>query len=131
MKTSAKNNMSLPRKSPRRKHRYQWIIDLLSDEASFFQKPMFGCEACYLHGRLVMVLAGSDREPWRGALVPTERSHHSSLRHEFKFLKVHPILGKWLYLPESSEAFESGAEALIERIQAKDSRMGVESGRSS
>ena len=86
---------------------------------------MFGCIGCYTSGRLVVVLA--DRgEPWQGLLVPTERSAQLSLRDDFPALRVHPVLGKWLYLPESNRRFASAASAIVEAIAAADSRIGVE-----
>ncbi|MBI2347324.1 MAG: hypothetical protein HYV05_01585 [Deltaproteobacteria bacterium] len=87
---------------------------------------MFGCKGCYLHGRLVLVLAARD-EPWNGLLVPTEKKHHESLLRDYKGLITHPILKKWLYLPESDGDFEESARALVESIKADDPRIGVES----
>ena len=86
---------------------------------------MFGCRGCYLYGRLVLVLAARD-EPWNGLLVPTEKRYHKSLRHDHKGLVTHPVLKKWLYLPESNEDFEEAARAIVERILGNDARIGVE-----
>jgi hypothetical protein len=91
---------------------------------------MFGSEACYLHGRLVLALTSGADEPWRGILVPTSKVHHRSLRQEFSGLQVHPVLRKWLYLPEVFDDFEETANSLIDRIVANDIRIGVESSRS-
>jgi len=87
---------------------------------------MFGCRGCYLYGRLVLVLAGRGKEPWNGLLVPTEREHHQSLRHDHKCLVIHPVLKKWLYLPEPHENFEEAARAIVERILGNDARIEVE-----
>jgi hypothetical protein len=86
---------------------------------------MFGCVACYLGGRLVIVLADR-REPFQGVLLPTERSAHPSLLADFEALRVHPMLGKWLYLPHASRGFAAVAAGLVERILAGDPRFGVE-----
>lgn len=86
---------------------------------------MFGCRACYLHGRLVIVLA-FHKEPWRGVLIPTEREFQESLIVDYPALTRHPVLGKWLYLRESSEQFEETASRLVRRILARDRRVGVE-----
>ncbi|MDD5542588.1 MAG: hypothetical protein PHX83_05385 [Acidobacteriia bacterium] len=131
MKTSAKSKRKLsfsldqprPRSIP---HRYQWILDSLSDQPSFLQKRMFGSLACYLDGKLVLALTGQNKEPWYGILVATERQNHKSLMAEFPSLKPHPILGKWLYLPESTGTFEETANRLVERILERDPRIGVE-----
>ncbi|MBZ5553671.1 MAG: hypothetical protein LAO21_13185 [Acidobacteriia bacterium] len=115
----------------RKRHRYQWVIDALSEQPSFFQKRMFGSEACYLHGRLVLALTSGADKPWCGILVPTAKVHHRSLLQEFSGLRVHSVLRKWLYLPEDFEEFEETTNKLIERILANDIRIGVESTRSS
>lgn len=98
----------------------------MAEEPSYIEKAMFGCRGCYLHGRLVLVLAARGKEPWNGLLVPTEKKHHDSLRRNHKSLVIHPILKKWLYLPESDEDFEQSARNLVESILADDPRIGVE-----
>lgn len=92
---------------------------------------MFGSQACYMHGRLVLALTSDKNEPWRGILVPTEKVHHRSLRKELRGLEVHPVLRKWLYLPEAFQEFEETAMQLVGRILANDLRIGVESSRAS
>ncbi len=109
-----------------RSHPFQWVVEPLSEEPSYIEKAMFGCKGCYLYGRLVLVLAARRREPWMGLLVPTEKKYHNSLRRDHKGLATHPILKKWLYLPESSDDFEEAAHALVESVLANDSRIGVE-----
>jgi hypothetical protein len=86
---------------------------------------MFGCVACYLSGRLVLVLA--DRgEPWQGLLIPSERSDHPSMLVDYPALRVHPVLGKWLYLADHTRRFAAAAAAIVDRIEARDERFGVE-----
>ncbi len=87
---------------------------------------MFGCKGYYLYGRLVLVLAARGKEPWNGLLIPTEKKYHKPLRRDYKSLLVHPILKKWLYLPEPNEDFEEAARVLVESILANDPRIGVE-----
>lgn len=86
---------------------------------------MFGCQACYLHGRLVLALA-SGAEPWNGLLIPTEHQFHDAIRKDFKTVKQPPILKKWLYLREASEDFESVVQDIVEAIRLNDQRFGVE-----
>lgn len=97
------------------------------EQPSYLQRAMFGCLGVYLHGRLMLVLAAS-REPWQGVLVPTAREHHPALLREEAELVPHPVLAKWLYLPDSSEVFDETAQRLVERVLADDSRIGVEPG---
>ena len=118
--------MDLLKTKARRSHPLHWVVEPLAEEPSFIEKAMFGCKGCYLHGRLVLVLAARD-EPWNGLLIPTERRHHPSLRRDHNTLVTHPVLKKWLYLPESSEDFEEAARTLVESILADDPRIGVES----
>ena len=71
------------------------------------------------------MLPPGDEDPWRGALFPTSREFHESLIAEFPLLRSHPVLGKWLYLPEDEERFEQVAAAVIRRIKANDPRLGI------
>lgn len=66
-------------------------------------------------------------EPWQGALVCTSREHHESLLAEFPSLVRHPVLGKWLYLPESADSFEADARRLVQLASRRDPRIGVAS----
>jgi hypothetical protein len=59
--------------------------------------------------------------------VPTDRAHHDALRREFPDLAPHPVLGKWLYLPETADAFERTAATLVGLARRRDPRIGVES----
>ncbi len=93
-------------------------------DPSYVGKAMFGCEAVYVQGLLVLVLADTE-EPWNGILVPTEKIRHQSLIAEFPDLVAHPILPKWLYLSAELDVFESVAKRLVQRIALADDRFGV------
>lgn len=114
------------KEKPKKASPFDWVIEPFCEEPSYIEKQMFGCKACYLHGRLKLVLASSDDADWNGLLIPTDKENHKSLREDFGSLKVHPILKKWLYLPEATEDFEEVAFALADRILADDVRIGVE-----
>ena len=102
-----------------------WLLEPLEGEQDYIQKPMFGCLAAYLHGRLMAVIA--DREPpFNGLLVPTSREFHESIIDEFPALISHPILGKWLYIPIDHDDFEQTATELVELMLSNDPRLGVE-----
>ena len=105
-------------------HRHQWLWEPLQSDPTFLLRSMFGTRAAYLDGRLVLCFCAR-QEPWRGVLVCTEREHQASLRAEFPSLLPHPILPKWLYLPESSDAFESIATRLVRAARARDPRLGI------
>ena len=108
----------------RRVHPYAWLWEPLETDASFVLAAMFGAKAVYLDGRLVLCFS-SREEPWRGVLVCTEREHHASLRARFPSLSPHPVLPKWLYLPESAGDFERAAGQLVELARDRDPRIGV------
>ncbi len=105
-------------------HRYAWLWEPLESEPGFVLRSMFGAKAVYLDGKIVLCLSTGE-EPWCGLLLPTDRAHHAALCAEFPALSIHPVLGKWLYLPESAAAFERTATALVQLIRRRDPRLGV------
>lgn len=116
---------SAKKKKIKKQHPLHWVLGPLMDEPSYIEKPMFGCLACYLHGRLMLLLC-SGEEPWNGILVPTDYQFHESIRKDFSDIVQHPVLKKWLYLPEATEDFESTASDIIETVRTNDIRFGVE-----
>jgi hypothetical protein len=103
----------------------RWVVDSIMDEPSYIERAWFGCRAIYLHGRLMLVLC-SGEEPWNGLLIATEHEFHNAIRQEFGDLVQHPVLKKWLYLPEASEDFESVSSEIVEAVRLGDQRFGVE-----
>ena len=108
----------------RKPHRYEWLWEPLAGEATFVLRSMFGAKAAYLDGKLMLCFSAGD-EPWRGVLVCTDRPHQPALQAEFPELSPHPILPKWLYLPESADRFEPVATALVGLARRRDVRLGV------
>lgn len=106
---------------------FTWLLEPIETITGYLRRPMFGCLASYLHGRLMVVLADRE-EPWSGILVPTSKTHHTSLMEDFPALTPHQILAKWLFLDSRAEDFEETAMALIDAIAANDPRIGVEPG---
>lgn len=101
-----------------------WILEPLERDAGYLRRKMFGCDAAYLDGLLYLVAA--DREdPWSGLLVCTSQERHEALLAEFPALRAHPVLGKWLYLPQTDEDFETVAARMAQLALARDPRMGV------
>ncbi|KAA1007686.1 hypothetical protein FVF58_23490 [Paraburkholderia panacisoli] len=102
-----------------------WIFDAFERDATYVRKRMFGCDAAYVEGLLWLVAA--DREaPWNGLLVCTSQERHAALIDDMPALRPHPVLGKWLYVPQDDPAFETVAERLTALVLARDSRVGVE-----
>jgi hypothetical protein len=105
-------------------HRHAWLWEPLEEEPTFILRAMFGSKALYLHGRMVAAFF-TKAEPWRGMMVCTERGYHESLRAEFPQLTPHPVLPKWLYLPEANDDFDRVAEKLMRLVQIRDPRIGI------
>lgn len=106
-------------------HPYAWLWEPLEDDPTFVLRAMFGTKAAYVAGRLALCFS-AQAEPWRGVLVCTERGHHESLLREFPALAPHPILPKWLYLPDAAASFEMTAQRLVKLVRHRDPRIGVE-----
>jgi hypothetical protein len=113
-----------PKSRPQIEHPYAGFWMPLEDEPSFVLRSLFGTKAVYLDGKMMLGFSAGE-EPWRGILVCTAREHHASLLAAYPALRPHPILGKWLYLPESADSFERVAEALVRRVRGRDPRIGV------
>ena len=110
---------------PKRVVPLEWLFEPLEGHSTYLRRPMFGCEAAYLSGRLVLVLASKD-EPWNGMLIATEREFHAALQMEWKQLKPHPVLPKWLYLSQADPDFDRIATAIVQCVRRGDARIGVE-----
>lgn len=103
-----------------------WVEDLLPE--GFIRKPMFGGYAYYVGPLLVLVLFESpgdrvyknkivDFDLWNGCMFPAEKHKHEKIRALFPNLIVHPILGKWLYLPQQAEDFETQVAQIIKQLR--------------
>jgi hypothetical protein len=124
----------MPRPSERldrvqRVHPHQWLWEPLENDPTFVLRSMFGAKAVYLSGQLMLCFCAGE-EPWRGVLACTSRGHHDALRAEFPELVPHPILPKWLYLAEATDAFERIATQLVGLARKRDPRLGVTPGAS-
>ena len=114
----------LPKMRVKVVHPYSWLWEPLESEPSFVLRSMFGTKVVYIRGALQLCFSAKE-EPWRGLLVCTDKLRHERLIQEFPTLSPHPILPKWLYLPESADDFESVAERLVKLVKKRDERIGV------
>ena len=112
-------------RAARPEHPLEWLAEPLRDEPTFELKSWFGGRTIMLHGKHQLFLT-TQGEPWQGVLVCTFHEHQPSLLAEFPALRQHPVLGKWLYLPESAETFERDAKRLVQLVRAGDPRLGIE-----
>ena len=110
--------------SVKRVHRYAWLWEPMAALPSFELRSLFVLKTAYIDGNLMLGFAAK-KEPWRGVLVCTERSHHASLMQEFPALSPHPVLPKWLLLRESHDDFERVAGHLVALAMRRDPRIGV------
>jgi hypothetical protein len=105
-------------------HPHAFLWEPLELEPSFLLRTLFGTKAVYLDGKLLLCFAARS-EPWRGVLVCTDQHRHDSILSDFPLLVAHPILPKWLYLPESLNRFESMASQLVKLVRERDPRIGI------
>jgi hypothetical protein len=105
-------------------HPHQWLWETLANEPSFVLRTMFGAKAVYLDGKLMLCFCARE-EPWLGVLVATDKARQAALLADFPELKPHPILPKWLYLPESADTFERTAMRLVVLARRRDARIGI------
>lgn len=108
----------------RQEHPFEWLAEPLADEPTLVLKSWFGGKSIMTHGmhRLFLTAQG---EPWQGVLVCTSHEHQETLLKDVPTLAKHPVLGKWLYLSESTDGFERDAKKLVRMIKAGDVRIGV------
>lgn len=97
---------------------------------------MFGGFAYYLQDKLILVLFEKEGDRsylgetyefdlWNGCMFPVEKQFHSEVLRKYPFLVNHPVLPKWLYLPQQVEDFEERAEKIVKRLFAPQSLWGV------
>ena len=111
-------------KAAKPEHPLQWLADPLAGEPTFELKAWFGGRTIMLDGKHQLFLT-TQGEPWQGVLVCTFHEHQESLLQDFPALRQHPVLKKWLYLPETAEDFEGVARQLVQRVRNRDPRFGI------
>lgn len=97
----------------------------MESDPTFMLRTMFGAKALYLGGKIMLCVC-TNKEPWQGLLVCTDRERHAALTAEFPMLAPHTILPKWLYLPNTHPKFEAVAERLVKAVRQRDPRIGVD-----
>src|SRR5579859_4731808 len=112
----------------RRDPPYQFVLDAIA-ALSPTTRPMFGCLAVYVAGKIVLVLRDKrDQTADNGVWLATTPEHHDSLRQEFPNMRSIKVLGKpvtgWQVLPADASDFEEAALRACDRILARDPRIG-------
>lgn len=121
---SASRVSTIRARAVRPEHPLEWLLEPARDDPGYESKSWFGGRTLSLDGlhRLFLTTQG---EPWQGVLVCTFHEHQASLLAEFPAMRQHPVLKKWLYLPETAETFERDARRLVQLARARDPRIGV------
>ncbi len=114
----------LPAIKAKPQHPLQWLWDDLESDPDFTLRSMFGGRVAYFDGRQCLFFTAQE-EPWSGVLVCMERENHAALIATIPALKPHPVLGKWLYLPDTHEDFERLAQAIVRLARQRDPRIGI------
>ncbi len=109
----------------KKSHPLEWLLEPLEDQPGYLRRKFFSGEAAYLNGCLSLIIIAKE-EPWNGLLVITGREFHPALQAQWKQLKSHEVLGKWLYLSQGDPAFETVATSIVQSILRGDPRIGVE-----
>jgi hypothetical protein len=55
--------MAIPEVALFKPHPLRSLVEPLMEDVSYCEKSMFGCQACYIYGRMVVVLAFPGEEP--------------------------------------------------------------------
>lgn len=113
---------------------YVFILEYLTG-VDLTIKPMFGCYAIYLHGKLCLFLVQRDKptipgrvrpEEQNGIYVATTTDYAEGLKQIFKAAEFQMLKDKkvWIFLNEKSERFEQHAVRACEMIKSGDIRIG-------
>ena len=113
------------------------FFEEVADKDSFYLKKFFGGLSIYVYGRMVAFLCEHPGDKkyrgkrfkldiWDGCLIPSVRENHKELLNLLDGTIVHPVIEKWLYLPQKSKHFESSMLKLADLVARKSSLIGVE-----
>lgn len=124
--------IQLPREVSLKKRKpvpFAFVLDAL-DGAGPVVRPMFGCHAVYVRGKIVLILRRKEAHPNdNGIWIATTRQHHESLRGDFPKMRSVSLLGNgvtgWQNIPASDEEFEALALKACECILRGDLRFGT------
>ncbi|MBI4547701.1 MAG: hypothetical protein HY707_06970 [Ignavibacteriae bacterium] len=107
---------------------FSFVFDYLHPKEPVV-KPMFGCYALYLDGKIVLILRKKkDHRADNGIWIATDRAYHESLRKEFPSMRSIKLLGRgptnWQVIPESAEDFEASVIRACGLVVKGDPRIG-------
>ena len=98
------------------------------DPADPVIRPMFGCYAIYVRGRLVLILRQRDQHQHdNGVWLATTEQYHKELKIVFPCMRSIRLLGQktaWQNLPANADDFETSVIKACEMILRNDPRIG-------
>lgn len=114
----------------RKVERFSQKFELLTHFERLFRiedfdiKHMFGGMALYGHGKMLFCIMEDPDQNfykdkkfpypiWNGVLIPTHREYHDEFLKISKEFVPHPVLGKWMYIPQTLENFEELTVKLV------------------
>ncbi len=107
---------------------HEFVLDALAGVAPP-TRPMFGCLAVYVEGKIVLILRDRHDTPKdNGVWLATTAEHHGSLLREFPGMRSIQLLGRkvthWQVLAVDLPRFEASALRACDLILARDPRIG-------
>lgn len=93
-------------------------------------RPMFGCRAIYVDGKIVLIFRDRPKNPRdNGLWLATTHDHHASLRRDFPMMRSLELFGTkgetgWQVLPLDDEDFEEAAMKACRLVRQRDPRIG-------
>jgi hypothetical protein len=107
---------------------FNFVLERL-DGASPVIKPMFGCYAIYLNGKIVLILRNrKSQQADNGVWLATSPEHHSDLKKIFPCMRSIRLFGSatssWQNIPVAADDFEECVMKACDLILKNDPRIG-------
>ena len=106
---------------------FEFVLEALSSREPIV-KPMFGCHAIYVAGKIVLILRQKNNATHdNGVWIATSHDHHQSLKKllpSLRSIKVFGENGGWQNVPEEAIDFEESVFKVCELILKNDARIG-------
>ena len=108
---------------------FDFILEELA-ELDPIVKPMFGCHAIYVDGKICLIVREKDEHIRdNGIWIATTAEHHPSLKKDFPNMRSIEVFGGdgptgWQIQAVDTEDFEEKAFLLCELVKKRDPRIG-------
>jgi len=103
---------------------FDFVLERL-DNCSPVIRPMFGCHAIYVSGKIVLILRRKEANKHdNGVWLATASEHHDSLKKIFPCMRSIRMFGEgtssWQNLPADADDFEESVMTACEMILKND-----------